>query len=170
MQRQAPSGPMYEFRPVTRADYDMLRGWLGQAHVAPVWGPPEHEIALIDADIDGGDCQMHVVSQDGVAFAFIQDWCPHLAGVPHFTDTVPRTRAVDTFLGVPSFLGQCHAKAYVRQYAQTLLDGGAAEVVTDPRLTNPRGIAIFRGAGFIPGEVRPCEDGELVQNMHFRRS
>ena len=161
---------MYEFRPVTRADYDMLRGWLGQGHVSPVWGPVEHEIALIDAEIDGGDCQMHVVGLEGAEFAFIQHWCPHLAGVPHFHDALPGTRAVDTFLGVPAFLGRGHAKAYVRQYAETLLKDGAPEVVTDPRVTNPRGISMFRGAGFVPGQIRPCEDGAMVQNMHLRRN
>lgn len=161
---------MSEFHTVTRADYDMLRGWLAQPHVTPVWGPPEHEIALIDTEIDGGDCKMHIVAKGGEAFAFIQNWCPHLAGVPHFTDAVPGTRAVDTFLGAPDYLGRGHAKAYVHQYAQILLDRGAPEVVTDPRLTNPRGIAMFRSAGFVPGEVRTCEDGEAGQNMHFRRS
>lgn len=159
--------PDYTFRKAARADYPMLRQWLQEPHVASVWGLPEEEIALMDAEMDGGDCQMWIVSADR-PFAFVQDWGAHEADVPHYTDQPHGARSVDTFLGDPAYLGRGHAKRYVRRYAQTLGANGAPAVLTDPRLTNPRAIAMFAGAGFKPRDVRVCEDGTDVQIMEFQ--
>ncbi len=159
----------YRFVPVTRADYPLLRRWLAEPHVAATWGEPEEEIALIEQDIDGGDCQMHVVHADA-PIGFIQDWCPHLVGVPHMTDLPQGTRAIDTFLGEPAYLGQGHAKAYVRQYVDRLLVQGAPLVATDPRLDNSRGLAMYRGAGFRDYAQRRCETDEMVQVLTYTPS
>ena len=159
--------PEYAFTRAMRQDFPMLRDWLAMPHVAQAWGDPDEEIALIEAEIDGGDCQMHVVSVDDTPVGYIQDWCPHLAGVPHMTDQPAGTRAVDTFLGSPDHLGKGHAKAYVRRYAKRLLSRAAARVVTDPHLTNPRGIAMYRAAGFRPGPQRTSETGAQVVLMTF---
>ncbi len=158
--------PDYTFRKVTRADYPMIRRWLDAPHVAAIWGTPDEEIALIEAEIGGGDCQMYIV-EAGAPFAFVQDWGADLADVPHYGDMPAGTRSLDTFLGDPDYLGQGHAKGYIRQYAEALIAGGAPRVVTDPRLSNPRGIAMYRGAGFRPIDIRTCEDGAPVQVMEF---
>lgn len=158
----------YRFVQVTQADLPMLHAWLAQPHVTATWGSPDDEIALIEGDLDG-DTGLHIVHADR-PIGYIQNWCPHLAGVPHFTDTMPGTRAIDTFLGEPAYLGQGHAITYVRQYAQLLHDAGAPQVVTDPRLSNPPGIAMYRAAGFVPGQVRRAEDNLQVQCMTFAPS
>ena len=158
---------MYDFRRITRADYPMLRGWLAQPHIGGWWGPPDKEIALIEQEVDGGDCQMFIVLTGGVPFAYVQDWCPHLAGVPHFADAPRGARAVDTFLGDPAYLGRGHAAGYLRAYAQRLLAAGAPSVVIDPSPDNPRACAAYRAAGFTDGPIRPCEDGSDVICMEF---
>ncbi|WP_305294883.1 GNAT family N-acetyltransferase [Phaeovulum sp.] len=158
----------YSFREVTRADYLQLRRWLAEPHVIAAWGPVEEEIALIEAEIDGGDCAMHLVAANGTPIGFIQDWGVHEAGVPHFADRPPGTRATDTFLGATSHLGKGHAKAYVRRYAEMLRASGAPAVVTDPRPTNPCGVAMYRGAGFEAFDTRICEEGIPAICMQFR--
>ncbi len=157
----------YTFVKATRADYPMLRGWLSEPHVMETWGDPDEELALIDAEIDGGDCQMHIVYDGDIPFAFIQNWGAHEAPVPHLKDLPIGTRAIDTLLGETSYLGKGHAKAYVRQYAGQLLAQGAPCVCTDPRLTNPRGLAMYRAAGFCDHAQRRCETNELVQILTF---
>ncbi len=157
----------YRFVKVTRADYPMLRRWLAEPHVRETWGDPDEELALIDAEIDGGDCQMHVVHDGETPFAFIQNWGAHEAGVPHLKDLPKGTRAIDTLLGETSYLGQGHAKAYVRQYVDQLLAEGAPQVCTDPRLTNPRGLAMYRAAGFRDHAQRRCETGDMVQILTY---
>jgi aminoglycoside 6'-N-acetyltransferase len=156
----------YRFVRVTRADYPMLRQWLSQPHVRAFWGDPDTEIALIEEEVDGGDTRMHVVWAD-VPFAFIQDWDVHAYDVPHFRDTPPGTRGVDTLLGEADYHGKGHAKAYVRQYAQWLIVAGTPMVVTDPSPQNRRGIAMWRGAGFLPDGIRASETGDPVLRMTF---
>ncbi len=154
----------YRFEPVTRADFPMLRHWLAEPHVVAVWGDPDEEIAMMEYEMDGGDCRMHVVHLD-MPIGYIQDWDAWCEA--HFQSLPEGTRAIDTFLGEPRLLGKGHAKAYVRQYARTLIDGGAPMVATDPRLTNPRGIAMYLAAGFQKGSRRPCETGEEVQILTY---
>lgn len=161
-----PNAP-FGFRPVQRGDDAMLLVWLAQPHVRATWGDPDRELALIHAEIDGGDCKMHVVTMDDRPVGFVQNWCPHLAGVPHFHDAPAGTRAVDMFLGEPDLLGCGVASGFVRAYASRLRAADAPAVVTDPRLTNPRGIAMYRRAGFVPGEIRIAEDGAQVRCMVF---
>jgi aminoglycoside 6'-N-acetyltransferase len=163
-----PPDTRFGFRPVQRGDDAMLLGWLAQPHVRETWGDPDHELALIHAEIDAGDCKMHVVTMHAWPIGFIQDWCPHLAGVPHFPDMPLGTRAVDMFLGDADLLGHGVASAFVRAYTDCLKTAGVPAVVTDPRLSNPRGIAMYRRAGFVTGDTRIAEDGARVQCMTFR--
>lgn len=154
----------YRFEAVTRADFPMLRRWLAEPHVEAVWGDPDEEIAMIEYEIDGGDCRMHVVHAD-VPIGYIQDWDAWCED--HFHCLPEGTRAIDTFLGELRYLGQGHAKAYVRDYARNLIAGGAPLVATDPRLTNPRGISMYLAAGFQKHSRRPCETGEEVEILTF---
>jgi aminoglycoside 6'-N-acetyltransferase len=156
----------YRFVPLTRADIPMLRGWLSEPHIGGWWGDPETEIALIEGDLDGGDCRMHVVHA-GAPFAFVQDWGVHEARVPQFADTPAGTRGVDTFLGDPAYLGRGHARRYMRAYAKRLLAAGAPRVVTDPDPKNTRAVAAYRAAGFRGDAIRPCEDGSPVLVLTF---
>ncbi len=151
--------PDYCFKTVTRADFPLLRGWLAMPHVMAVWGDPDEELALIEREVDGGECRMHVVHW-GVPIGYIQDWDARSEN--HFHDLPESSRAVDTFLGESRLLGRGHAKAYVRKYASDLIAAGAPLVATDPRLSNPRGIAMYLAAGFQKSAIRPCETGEDV--------
>ncbi|MCV6825224.1 MULTISPECIES: acetyltransferase [Halocynthiibacter] len=164
----------YQFKRATREDFPLLYGWLSQAAVREFWGDPDRELALIEEEIDGGDCNMHIVwgiadgREAAQPFAFIQDWGPETVDIPHMDDVPTGTRAIDVFLGDAAFLGQGHAKAFVRQYAELLLANGAARVVSDPECRNARSIAMFKGAGFEQGPRRICETGDPVYIMTFK--
>ena len=150
----------YRFVQVARADYLLLRRWLSQPHVSAAWGDANEELALIEREIDGGDCRMHMVHADK-PIGYIQDWDARTED--HFHDLPAGARAIDTFLGEVAFLGKGHAKTWVRLYAEHLLANGAPVVATDPRLSNPRGIAMYRAAGFRDHALRRCETGEMTQ-------
>ena len=157
----------YTFPRLTRADYPLMRGWLAQPHVRAWWGDPEEEIALIDEDIDAGPTDMRLVVLGGQPFAYVQDYPAHHWHMPHYAGFPQGTRAVDTFLGDPAFLGQGHAARYLRQRCAELVTQGATAVVIDPSPDNERAVRAYRRAGFAPRGILPCEDGDPVLVMEF---
>lgn len=157
----------YGFAPLTRADYPLMRGWLAQPHVRAWWGDPDDEIAMIDSDIDIGPTDMRLVTYGGVPFAYVQDYPAHHWPMPHYADFPEGTRAMDTFLGEPSMLGQGHAARYLRARAEALLAQGAPAVVMDPSPDNVAAVRAYRAAGFRGDEIRPCEDNDPVLVLAF---
>lgn len=161
----------YTFPRLTRADYPLMRGWLAQPHVRAWWGDPETEIAMIDEDIDsngnGGPTDMRLVALDGQPFAYVQDYPAHHWPMPHYAAFPPGTRAVDTFLGDPAFLGQGHAPRYLRQRCTDLVAQGATAVVMDPDPDNERAVRAYRRAGFVPRGIAPNEEGAPALVMEF---
>lgn len=163
-----PQPEPYSFPRLTRADYPLLRGWLSQPHVRAWWGDPDDEIALIDEDIDKGPTDMRLVALAGQPFAYVQDYPAHHWPLPQYAAFPPGTRAVDTFLGDPAYLGRGHAARYLRQRCAEIMAEGAATVVIDPDPANDRAIRAYRRAGFIPQGIAPCEEGDPVLVMEFR--
>lgn len=162
-----PQHDGYTFPRLTREDYPLMRGWLAQPHVRAWWGDPDEEIALIDEDIETGPTDMRLVALDGHPFAYVQDYPAHHWPLPQYAPFPAGTRAVDTFLGDPAFLGQGHAPRYLRQRCGELLAHGATAVVIDPSPDNERAVRAYRRAGFAPRGIAPCEDGDPVLVMEF---
>ncbi|WP_238364784.1 GNAT family N-acetyltransferase [Mesobacterium pallidum] len=157
----------YGFAPLTRADYPLMRGWLAQPHVRAWWGDPDDEIAMIDSDIDTGPTDMRIVTHAGQPFAYVQDYPAHHWPMPHYADFPEGTRAMDTFLGEPSMLGQGHAARYLRARAKALLAQGAAAVVMDPSPDNAGAVRAYRAAGFVGDEIRQSEEDKPVLVLAF---
>lgn len=158
----------YQFRPLTRDDYPLIRVWLAEPHIAGWWGDADTEIALIEEDIDDGPTDMRLVLIDGKPFAYVQDYPAHHWDMPHYAEFPKDTRAMDTFLGDAAYLGFGHAARYLRQRAQELIAVGYPSVVIDPSPENERAVRAYRGAGFVGDKVMPCEDGDPVVVMEFK--
>ena len=160
------SADSYSFAPLTRADYPLMRGWLAQPHVRAWWGDPEDEIALIEADMDGhlagtGPTDLRLVALGGTPFAYVQDYPAQHWPLPHYADVLPGSRAMDTFLGDPAFLGQGHATRYLHQRAADLARHYPAGV-TDPVPANERALRAWRRAGFRDRATLQTEEGAPV--------
>ncbi|MEL6521190.1 MAG: GNAT family N-acetyltransferase [Pseudomonadota bacterium] len=154
----------YRFAPVNRADFPLLRHWLSQPHMAGTWGDPDEEIRLIESDMDKVD--MRIVWADA-PFAFVQDYPAFQWPAPQYAGLDPDTRAMDTFLGDPAYLGQGHGSGYLRQRATELCAAGASTVAVDPDPNNSRAIAAYRKAGFTPLQERRADDGKPALVMTF---
>ena len=158
--------PEYCFVPLSRDHYPMIRQWLSEPHIGGWWGEPDKEIALMDEDLENGPTDMRIVTLEGAPFAYVQDYPAHHWDMPQYADLPEGTRAVDTFLGDPAFLGQGHASGYLRQRA-TELRATYPCIAVDPDPNNTRAVATYAKAGFKGTEVRPCEDGDPVLVMLF---
>lgn len=158
----------YTFTPLTRSDYPMLRKWLSEPHIAGWWGDPDEEIALMEEDLVSGPTDMRIVQYDNQPFAYIQDYPAHHWPAPQYAGYPKATRAIDTFLGEPDYLGKGHAAGYLRQRAHELIAAGAPFVVVDPSPENKTAIGAYRKAGFEGDQVLPCEDGDLTLIMDFK--
>jgi aminoglycoside 6'-N-acetyltransferase len=158
----------YGFPKPRRADYPMLRRWLAEPHIAGWWDDPDTEIALIEEDFDQGPTDMRVVTLYDHPFAYVQDYPAHHWDMPHYKQFPKGTRAMDTILGDPDYLGKGHAAAYLRQRAAELLADGHPEIVIDPSPDNARAVAAYRRAGFAGDQIAPCEDGDPVLVMRYQ--
>ncbi|MEM1301376.1 MAG: GNAT family N-acetyltransferase [Pseudomonadota bacterium] len=154
----------YTFRPMTRADLPMFKSWLANDHINGWWGEPGAEARLVAEDMEENKVDMRIAQYGGAPFAYIQDYNAHAFGAPHYADQAPEARAIDTFLGDPSLLGQGHGAGYIAARLAELRRTHPA-ILTDPGVNNTRAIAAYARAGFRPLDIRPCEDGDPVQVM-----
>ncbi|RPE66366.1 aminoglycoside 6'-N-acetyltransferase [Pacificibacter maritimus] len=151
----------YSFRPITRDDLPMFKAWVDQPHMGGWWGDSGTEARLVQEDMGKGVVDMRIVEHGGTPIAYIQDYNAHAFDAPQYADLPKDTRAVDTFLGDPAFLGQGHAKAYLRARCDILLDHYPM-VAVDPDPKNTRAIRAYAAAGFGERRLCACEDGDPV--------
>lgn len=125
----------------------MLRGWFAEPHVREWWGPPEQEVAAVEADLDGGRFAVWIASLDGVPFAYVQD-CDPAEAEAYYADAPPGARAADVLIGPPSHLGRGLAAPLLRAFARHAGARGASGLLLDPDGRNARALAAYRRAGF----------------------
>lgn len=156
----------YTFRPLERADYPMVRRWLAEPHIGGWWGDGETELRLIDADMATAPVptDMRIVEYRGQPFAYVQDYDAHHFDMPQYKDLPPKTRAMDTFLGDPAFLGQGHASGYLAQRISELRRHYPM-VAVDPDPANLRAIRTYSRAGLRHRWTTTGEDGDPVNVM-----
>jgi len=154
----------YTFRRITREDYALFKRWLVSPHIDGWWADAETEIALIEEDWDNPAIDMNIVELNGTPFAYIQDYDAHAYFMPQYSDVPQGARAIDTFLGDPSYLNAGHGSGYIAQRI-TALAKRYGVVVTDPDPKNERAIRAYTRAGFRKNRITIGEDGDLVQVM-----
>lgn len=159
----------YIFRPMTRVDYPMFKDWLAQPHIEGWWGEGNAELRLIDSEMGRPETaldfvDMRIAETGGTPFAFIQDYNAHAFDAPHYVGYPDDSRAIDTFLGDPAFLGQGHGAGYIAARVADLRKTYPM-VIVDPDIKNTRAIAAYARAGFRKDKTATCEDGTPVQIM-----
>ena len=162
--------PDYTFRKLARSDMGLFHHWLEQPHLGGWWADAATEWALLEPEIEANLVHenltdMRVVELAGRPFAYVQDYDVHAYDMPQCADLPAKSRAMDSFLGDPAYLGQGHGAGFIRARAAQLLALGAPLIAVDPDPGNARAIAAYTSAGFRPLSVRPNEDGDPVQLM-----
>ena len=162
--------PDYTFRKLTRSDMALFHHWLEQPHMGGWWGDGATEWAKREPEMESNllhesPTDMRIVELGGTPFAYIQDYDVHAHAMPQCADLPAKSRAMDSFLGDPAYLGQGHGSGFIRARALQLLAEGAPLIAVDPDPANARAIAAYTRARFKPLYIRPNEDGTPVQVM-----
>jgi aminoglycoside 6'-N-acetyltransferase len=157
----------YDFRPLEAGDLPMVGRWLREPAVMRWWGDPDEQAALVAEDLAEPRMAQWIVSLDGTAFAYGQDYALASWPQPHL-DRLPReTRMIDTFVGRPDVLGRGHGRAYLRLRARSLLAAGAPVVAIDPMADNHVARRAYGAAGFEEVDLVETDEGPAVV-MLFR--
>lgn len=154
----------YTFRRITRDDYGLFKAWLISPHIDGWWNDAKTEFELVEQELENPLIAMNIVELNGVPFAFIQDYDVDAFPMPQYRDVPKGARAIDTFLGDPSYLGAGHGSGYIAQRLAQLRPK-VPQIVTDPDPNNARAIRAYTRAGFRRSQIAMCEDGDLVQVM-----
>ena len=137
----------YRFRPVTEADFPLLRRWRARPHVVEWWGDPALEAE--DGKLSDHRIVMWMVEVEGRPFAFAQDYDPHAWDMHPFSHMPAASRGIDQYIGEADMLGRGHGTGFVRQHVQRLLSEGAPAIGTDPHPDNHRARRCYEKAGFV---------------------
>ena len=167
--------PDYTFRKLSRSDMGLFHQWLEQPHMGGWWADGPTEWAMIEPEIESNlvhenPTDMRVVELAGQPFAYVQDYDVRAYDMPQCADLPAGSRAMDSFLGDPAYLGQGHGTGFIRARADQLLALGAPLIAVDPDPANSRAIAAYTRAGFRPLAILPNEDGNPVQVMTLASS
>jgi aminoglycoside 6'-N-acetyltransferase len=158
----------YTFRQMTAADLPMARRWLRTPEVRLWWGDPDHELTLLEDDLDDPNMTMWIVSFQDRPFAYIQDYDPHAWEMHHFSGLPEGSRGIDQFIGEPDMIGLGHGSTLVRSHVDWLLERGAPAVGVDPDPDNARAIRAYEKAGFKRGDIMDTEWGPSLLMTRFR--
>lgn len=144
--------------------FSMLKTWLATPAVKQWWGDPTEQADILLEDIRDSRMAMtmNIVTLEDHPFAFIQDYEVHAWPQKHLAQLPSGSRAIDTFIGLESHLGQGHGSGYLRQRATQLLEHGAAKVVIDPELANSRARRAYQKAGFEVISIEQTSQGQLA--------
>jgi aminoglycoside 6'-N-acetyltransferase len=140
----------------------MLRRWLRTPEAMRWWGDPDEQEALLREDLDNPLMTMRIVSHDGRAFAYAQDYAVDAWPQLHFVGLPRGARAIDTFIGLPEMIGRGHGSSYLRLLAERLMSGGAPLIAIDPDVSNLRAQRAYEKAGFQRREIVETMEGPAV--------
>jgi aminoglycoside 6'-N-acetyltransferase len=179
--------PTVTFRPLRRADAELLRDWLNQPHVYAWWGVHAAPDGLGGAGLDAatldavlaeygepmagrGTTECFVILADDRPVGFIQ-WY-RLADEHDYAAAIGEAdgAAMDLLIGDPDAVGRGLGTQVIDHFVTEIVAAaGIARIVAGPDVRNRRSVRAFTNAGFVsvreaqvPGE--PAPEQVLVRN------
>ncbi len=151
----------YAFRPMSAADLPTIQRWLEMPQVAQWWHDPSEQFELVSGDLDHPDMAQYILVTERREFAYLQCYNLNVWNTG-FGPQPEGTRGLDQFIGEADMLGCGHGSAFVRTFADRLLDSGTPRVVTDPHPANLRAIRAYEKAGFCRDKIVETPDGPAL--------
>jgi len=162
------------FRPVTAADYPLLRRWLEAPHMREWWGDPEEELGFIRDMVEGRDTtRPFLIVADGAPVGYIQYWfighhqnAQWLPDYPWLAELPPDAVGVDLSIGDPSLLSQGIGSAALAAFVRMLRADGHRTIIIDPDPGNARAVRAYAKAGFRPVSHLEGRTGDTLIMQH----
>lgn len=145
------------FRPVTPADFAMLREWMNRPHWREWWGDPEEELGFVADMLEGRDTtRPYIFEIEGAPAGYIQVWFighhqneTWIADNPWLAEFPPETVGVDLSIGEESMLAKGFGTETLRAFVAMLIRAGHREIIIDPDPDNTRAVRAYEKAGFV---------------------
>jgi RimJ/RimL family protein N-acetyltransferase len=160
--------PIFTFRPLTRADLQLLHEWLNRPHVAEWWeGASSFDYVeqTHGVDLDSNVIWQYLACLDDMPVGYVQLYRVMGADPDWWRDeTDPGARGVDQYLANEAQLGRGLGSEMVRQFlARTFMaDPSVTKIQTDPSPANGRAIRAYEKAGFRRGREVVTPDGPAL--------
>ena len=169
----------FDLRPVARADFPLLAGWLRQPHVARWWCDDPSDAAL-EAEyggvIDGREAaEVFLAWREGRPAGLVQRFAlaayPGYAGeIAQWTPVPAGAWSLDYFLGEPAALGRGWGTALVGQLTRGIWtrDAGAPAILVPVHADNRASWRVLERNGYLraaSGEFEP--DNPVDSRAHF---
>ena len=141
----------FQFRPLQTADFALLSHWHALPHVAEWWGALSSKdiAAQYGPEATRPGVELYIVLHEGREIGFLQCYDAAKSGDDWWPDAAKGTWGLDQFIGDPALLGQGLGSAFVRAFADELLDRvDVKKVILDPKPANLRAIRAYEKAGF----------------------
>lgn len=147
------------FRPLTRADFEMLSRWLSSEHVASWWRDPS-DLASIEADygptIDGTDpTEVFVVERHGESIGLIQRFLaadnPQYGRALEPSGAPAESAGIDYLIGTEHLLGMGIGTEMIEHFCEATFDRypGSPAISVAVQQANRRSWRALEKAGFV---------------------
>jgi aminoglycoside 6'-N-acetyltransferase len=103
-----------------------------------------------------------IVEHEDRPFAYLQCYDPSAWGDHGFGALPPGARGIDQFIGEADMMAHGHGSAFIRAFADRLLEAGMPQVLTDPSPANVRAIKAYEKAGFCQQRAVRTRDGAAL--------
>ena len=154
--------PAYVFRPMSKTDLPLVRGWLAEPHVMQWWGDSCEQFEIVSGDLEVEAMDQFIVATDDRPFGYLQCYNPEVWPDNGLGVHPKGTRGIDQFIGEPSMVDRGHGSAFIRSFIDRLLAAGATRVITDPDPANTRAIRAYEKAGFRRDRLVETSDGTAL--------
>ena len=156
----------FEFKLLTKNDYDLIHNWLNRKHVADRWDGPQTLEAVIekfDRKIASNYVFPYLVYMDGQTIGYIQSYQADLVGDGWWEDEPKGTWGVDQYVAEENLLGKGIGPKFLRQFTDMLLSRAeVSRVITDPDPLNTFAVRAYEKAGFSKLGIRSTPDGPAL--------
>jgi aminoglycoside 6'-N-acetyltransferase len=147
---------------MTADDLPTVRQWLAKPHVVEWWGDPAEQFKLVSEDLTHPAMDQYIVEYDRRPFAYLQCYDPDAWANHGFGKLPTGTRGIDQFIGEEDMIAHGHGSAFIRAFADRLLEAGVPQVLTDPSPDNRRAIKAYEKAGFCKQRPVDTPDGAAL--------